>query len=205
MDPALPAPPIQPATRDDFKIAIICALPLEATAVESMFDRLYENRDHIYGKEEGDDNSYTTGVIGHHNVVLTHMPGMGKRDAASVAAWLKISFRRIELGLIVGVCGGVPREEILLGDVIISKKAVQIDFGRQYPDRFEIKDTLGQPDIKIRGFLSKLEAEGTHTRVTIRTHAYLKRLCLEKGITNARYPGADEDKLYKANIYLQAS
>jgi nucleoside phosphorylase len=43
-------------------------------------------------------------------------------------------------GLVVGVSGGVPRDEntnaeILLGDVIISTGVIQFDFGRQLPDQ----------------------------------------------------------------------
>lgn len=89
---------------------------------------------------------YTTGSIDRHYVVLAHMPGMGKGGAASVAATLQCSFRRIKLALVVRICGEVPirtdGEEILLGDVIISTGIVQYDFGRQLQDRFIRKDTL---------------------------------------------------------------
>jgi nucleoside phosphorylase len=74
------------------------------------------------------------------------MPGMGKGSAASIAATLQCSFRRIKLALIVRICGGVPirtdGEEILLGDVIISTEIVQDVFGRQLQDRFIRKHTL---------------------------------------------------------------
>ena len=44
-------------------------------------------------------------------------------------------------GLVVGVSGGVRRDEntnaeILLGDVIISTDVIQFDFGRQLPDQW---------------------------------------------------------------------
>lgn len=45
----------------------------------------------------------------------------------------------------VGVCGDVPRngdQEILLGDVDISKSVVQYDVGYQYPDRFQSENIL---------------------------------------------------------------
>ena len=64
-----PSPP-----RRDFEIAIICALPLEASVVGALFDRRYDDK--TYGKALGDPNAYSTGVIGHHNVVLVHMPNM---------------------------------------------------------------------------------------------------------------------------------
>jgi len=69
----------QPTGRGDFEIAIICALKSEADAVEALFDEFWDGE--MYGKAPGDPNAYTTGVIGSHNVVLAHMPGMGKNSA----------------------------------------------------------------------------------------------------------------------------
>jgi hypothetical protein len=37
---------------------------------------------------------------------------------------------------------GTNEEEIRLGEIIISQALVQYDFGRQYPETFEEKDTL---------------------------------------------------------------
>ncbi|GKT49604.1 uncharacterized protein ColSpa_09785 [Colletotrichum spaethianum] len=72
---------------------------------------------------------------------------------------------RIELAVLTGICGGVPspeaKNEILLGDVIISKSIVQYDLGRQYPDEFARKDTvedsLGRPDKEIRSLVATFE------------------------------------------------
>src|ERR1700722_3134837 len=116
--------PLPPSQRNDFKIAIICALRSEADAVEALFDKFWGDHGEMYGKAPGDPNAYTTGVIGLHNVVLAHMPGIGKGSAAGVASSFRYSFRGIKLSLVVGICGGVPYgtdgEEILLGDVIVS-------------------------------------------------------------------------------------
>ncbi|KAG9550964.1 hypothetical protein KCU79_g13556, partial [Aureobasidium melanogenum] len=136
-----------PETRDDFEVAIICALPLEAAAVLDLFDQRYDKDGSQYGKQEGDTNTYSTGRIGRHDIVLAHMPGMGKSSAASVASGLRLSFRGIRLALVVGICGAAPLDRpFVLGDVIISNSVVEFDFGRQYPDRFErksgLKDTL---------------------------------------------------------------
>jgi nucleoside phosphorylase len=117
----------------------------EASAVSALFDKRWD--DQTYGKALRDSNAYSTGVIGHHNVVLVHMPQMGKVDAATAAAYLYASFQGIQLALLVGICGGVPfgnqlSEEILLGDVVISKGLVQYDLGRRFPNnRFLRKDT----------------------------------------------------------------
>ncbi|KAF5002568.1 hypothetical protein FDECE_10598 [Fusarium decemcellulare] len=149
--------PLRPKSRDEFEIAIICALPLEADAILGVFDYHWDEDDGLsYGKARGDPNAYSTGVIGHHNVVLAHLPGMGKAAAANVAPFCRMSFPNISLALVVGVCGGAPiynQQQILLGDVIISTAVVQPDFGRQFPDKFVMKDTLsespGRPGLEV--------------------------------------------------------
>ena len=144
-DDQLSASPSQPRGRNDFEIAIICALPLEANAVGALFDKLWD--DQTYGEALRDSNTYLTGVIGQHNVVLVHMPNMGKVDAATATTSFQASFQGIQLALVVGICGGLPfgnqlSEDILLGDVVISKGLVQYDLGKQFPDnRFLRKDT----------------------------------------------------------------
>ena len=44
---------MQPSTRDEFEVAIICALPLEADAVEALFDETYDksNQRLAYNRE----------------------------------------------------------------------------------------------------------------------------------------------------------
>jgi nucleoside phosphorylase len=127
--------PSRPKHRSDFEIAIVCALRLEADAVEALFDKFWDEDGDGYGKAQGDTNAYSTGVIGSHNVVLAFMPGIGIGNAASVAANFQSSFGGIKLALVVGICGGVPNgmddvKEIFLGDVIISDGLIQYDFGR---------------------------------------------------------------------------
>jgi nucleoside phosphorylase len=158
--------PTPPRDRWDFKIAIICALPLEASAVSALFDKQWEY-DQTYGRAPGDLNFYSIGVIGYHNVVLVHMPNMGKVAAATATAGLRASFRGIQIALVVGICGGAPSrkqpsEDILLGDVVISEGLVQYDLGRQLPNnRFVRKDTprdnLPRPGPEIRAALAKLQ------------------------------------------------
>jgi nucleoside phosphorylase len=158
---------MRPSSRDDFAIAIICALTLEAEAVEVLFDETYDRLSAFYKKQPGDDNAYFNGRIGSHNVVLCLMPLMGKGNAASVAASLKISYRRIQVALVVGICGGalysLTKEEIFLGDVIISDAVIEYDFGRQYRGglirKTGVKDTLGRPNREIQSLLAGLQPQ----------------------------------------------
>ncbi|KAN0075704.1 hypothetical protein V8E54_006974 [Elaphomyces granulatus] len=195
----------QPRNRNNFEIAIICALPLEASAVSALFDKRWDDR--RYGKAPRDSNAYSTGVIGHHNVVLVHMPNMGKVAAATAAACLRSSFPEIQLALVVGICGGapfgnLPSEDILLGDVIISEGLIQYDLGRQFPNGiFMRKDTprdnLPRPGPKIRAALAKLRTEQGRSWLEDKTSEYLTVLRQRLG-DMVTYPGAIEDRLFKS-------
>ncbi|EXK35801.1 hypothetical protein FOMG_09006 [Fusarium oxysporum f. sp. melonis 26406] len=198
--------PSRPSDRRGFEIAIICALTLEADAIEALFDHHWEDDGPPFDKEPGDPNAYSTGVIGRFNVVLAHMPGMGKVHAATVASNCGKSFPSIKLALVVGICGVVPfgpaKDEIILGDVVISNGVIQYDFGRQLPERFARKDTLlevpGRPNTEIRGALAKLEGLRHRRQLNAKIEGYLAVLQSDPEL-HAEYPGATKDRLFKAS------
>lgn len=202
-----PTGPRRPASRSDFEIAVVCALTIEANAVEALFDHFWDRDGPDYNKAADDPNAYTTGSIGHHNVVLAHMPGMGKKDAATVATNCRRSFPSIKLALVVGICGAVPYnpqksdEEIVLGDVIVSESIIQYDYGRRFADRFErkstIMDSLGRPNTEIRGFLTRLQTLRNQESLTTNTLGYLTKLQGHPKL-EAGYPGAKEDMFFRA-------
>ncbi|KAG9836642.1 purine and uridine phosphorylase, partial [Aureobasidium melanogenum] len=190
-----------PESRDDFEVAIICALPREADAVLRLFDQSYDEHGVRYGKQEGDMNAYSTGRIGQHHIVLAHMPRIGPTSSANVATGLRLSFRKVRLALVVGVCGAAPLERpIILGDVIISDLVVEFDFGRQYPNHFKRKsgpkDTLGRPNTEIRALLNKLETLSVRQRMEETILQNLARL--QEKVHTASYPGAEYDRLFVA-------
>lgn len=205
--------PARPTSRNDFEIAIICALTVEQDAVHALFDHYWDDNGPSYDKHPGDPNAYSCGAIGRHNVVLVHMPGIGKANAAAVAAHCRVSFPNLKLALIVGVCGALPStniaQEIILGDVIIGDGIVQYDFGRQYPDQFirrnTLLDSLGKPGPEIRAHMAKLKtrrgraslhhAINTHLRF-LQSHPQFKE--------DYQYPGTEQDVLYKpeSNIII---
>ncbi|KAG7420487.1 Nephrocystin-3 [Fusarium oxysporum f. sp. raphani] len=200
-----PRPP-HPSDRRGFEIAIICALTLEADAIEGLFDHHWDDDGPSFDKEPGDPNAYSTGVIGRFNVVLAYMPGMGKVNAATVASNCGKSFPGIKLALVVGICSVVPfspkREEIVLGDVIISDGVVQYDFGRQLPDHLARKDTLsdvpGRPNLEIRGVLAKLKGLRHRRQLSAKIADYLDVLRQDRDLY-AEYPGPTEDRLFEAS------
>lgn len=197
----------RPTHREDFRIAIICALPLEASAVQALFDICWDEYGINYGKAAGDPNAYTTGRVGGHDVVLAHMPGMGKGIAASVASSLRSSYQRIQLALVVGICGGVPfvkegkvEKEIILGDVVISEGIVQYDFGRRFLGKFvrkdDIRDNFSRLNADIRSFLARLKAAKGLKRLQDRM---LHHLEIFRDNPCTTYPGIDKDKLFDSS------
>ncbi|KAJ9663512.1 hypothetical protein H2198_000778 [Neophaeococcomyces mojaviensis] len=197
-----------PRNRNDFKVAIICALPLEASSVQSVFDICWEDEGKQYGKVKGDQNFYSTGVIGMHNVVLAHMPGTGNTDASGVATGIRTSFTSIELALVVGICGVVPQhsatpEDIVLGDIIISTDVIHYDVGKQYPSGFrkkkEIGDSLGRASLEIRSFISMLQTPRPLKRLTESFALLIHSEQFQKEVPAAKYPVTVQDRLYEAS------
>ncbi|KAK5261798.1 hypothetical protein LTR40_001541 [Exophiala xenobiotica] len=175
-------------------------------ATVATFDKRWDGHEDVYGKASSDQNAYSTGIIERHNVVLAHMPGMGKESAARVAANCRFSFEGIKLALVVGICGGVPSstndEEILLGDVVISEGLVCYDFGRQLPGRFVrndgVLDNYPRPPPEIRSLLNKLKGRWDRNLLQEKTFAYLTNVQDELG-HSAKYPGSECDKLFDAS------
>jgi hypothetical protein len=159
----------RPEGRDGFEIAIICAFTIERDPIGALLDEEYETDAFSYGKADGDLNSYTTGRLANHHVVIVYMPEVGITSAAAVVANLRSSFRRIRIGILVGICGGVPKvsrgAEIVLGDVIISSSVIQFDNGKQYPNAFIRKYTLGRSNPEISSFVGRLSATLHRTRI----------------------------------------
>ncbi|KAL4998274.1 nucleoside phosphorylase domain-containing protein [Aspergillus recurvatus] len=196
---------MRPSSRDDFAIAIICALTVEAEAVEELFDEKYDRLSEFYKKQPGDDNAYFNGRIGNHDVVLCCMPRMGKGHAASVAASLKISYRGIQVALVVGICGGAPcspvEEEIFLGDVIISDALIEYDFGRQYWGGFKrktgVKDTLGRPNREIQSLLAGLQPQQSRRELQAKMLRHLQ--AIQESQPCWHCPSSADDVLFEAS------
>lgn len=188
----------------EFKVAIICALPLEAEVFQALFEKKHDAAD--YPNSLGDDNVYSIGVIGRHNVVIVHLPGMGKAYAAAAASNIRKTWSGIQLALVAGICGGAPRVGDLgvgvkLGDVIISEGIVQYDLGRRYPgNKFESKDglldSLPRPPPRIRAFLAKLKSQQKAFQSAVVD--YLETFQNEVK-SFEKYPGLAEDKLYESS------
>ncbi|KAI8671819.1 hypothetical protein NCS57_00658300 [Fusarium keratoplasticum] len=201
-------PVFRPSRRDEFEVAIICALRIEYNAVSYVIDEFWDEDGDPYGRAPNDPNTYTTGRIGNFNVVLALLSRMGKINAASAAASMAMSYSGLRMALLVGVCGGAPRnrnEEILLGDVVISSSVIEYDFGRQYPDNFvrkaSLQDSHGRPNKEIRNLLATLETDRGLSLLEKRTISFLQKIQAKVSKTKHRgkygYPGTSEDTLFE--------
>lgn len=200
-------PPRRPDHLDEFQVAILCALTVEADAVQAVFDGTWDN----YDQPEGDTNAYSTGWIGPHAVVLVHLAGMGKKQAATAAVHLQRTCSGIQLGLVVGICGGVPSPEkipeILLGDVIVSTRVMEHDHGKQHETGFVSKQThdngLPASNCRIQSFENKLKSMLVQQRLSKLAVSYMQELCRGEGPLTGKfvYPGLTKDKLYKRSYH----
>ncbi|KAB8074213.1 nucleoside phosphorylase domain-containing protein [Aspergillus leporis] len=201
---------VRPTNRNGFEIAIICALSTESDAVEAIFDEVYYEKDGpMYGKAPGDTNSYRLGRIGVHPVVLAYLPGIGKGSSASVAAHVRGSFPNIRLGLVVGICGGVPQPPALngvgisLGDIIVSTRVVQVDLEPQLVYGFVEKDTadeaLGRANAELRAFLHLAQGWAAKSEFRQRVPGYIKDIIAKEGFDHCAFPQFEGDNSYPAD------
>ena len=188
--------------REHIDVAILCAKKCESDAVEAMFEEELSSSDH--GKLPGDQNVYSFGKIGTHRVALGYLHDMGIGNAASAASSFKSSFPNIRLGLVVGICGGVPtinvcddpHTEVLLGDVMISTRVMNPRFGTQRPNDFIPKDILGKASKEVQGFLRRIEGIKFHEELEKETSRHTSDLLKDERYRSFVYPGAHRDKLY---------
>jgi len=107
---------------EDYTVGWICALSRESVGAQLFPDDHYADGPEYASQK--DNNSYTLGMMGQHNVVIAVLPEgeYGTATAASVARDMVHTFPSVRVGLMVGIGGGAPTEdnEICLGDVVVS-------------------------------------------------------------------------------------
>ena len=191
-------------THEDYQIGIICALAIEKAAVVAMLDESHPR----LKKENGDENDYTLGRIGVHNVVIACLPAglMGNGPAAIVAVNMQRSFP-IKFGLIVGVGGGVwsKRDDIRLGDVVVSQPTgthggvVQWDFGKTGKGgEFRRTSSLDKPPLVLLHALQSLKEWDITDGIDIEGSLSLMVRNKPRMGEIFRYQGAEHDKLFDA-------
>ncbi|KAL4986027.1 hypothetical protein BDW68DRAFT_179200 [Aspergillus falconensis] len=150
---------------DEYMIAWICALPLEAAAARAMLDTI-----HTPPQQFTDPNAYEFGELNGHRIVIAYLPNgvYGTVSAAAVISRMRLTFPRLQFGLMVGIGGGVPSKgnDIRLGDVVVSKPGgkhggvIQYDYGKAVQGgQFEPTGILNQPPQALLTHMSQLHAK----------------------------------------------
>ncbi|KAL4783423.1 ankyrin [Aspergillus varians] len=148
-----------------YTIGWICALRTEYVAATVFLDKQHE-KPYV---PPNDNNAYTVGEIGEHNVVIAVLPigEYGTASAASVAKDMVNAFPNVRIGLMVGIGGGVPTtHDVRLGDVVVSAPrdgqggVFQYDFGKTIQDQeFQATGFLNQPPTALRTAVNALATQ----------------------------------------------
>ncbi|KAK2923678.1 Ankyrin repeat [Fusarium oxysporum f. sp. vasinfectum] len=112
-------------------------------------------------RQANDTNSYVVGSIKNHNVVIACLPidQYGTNNAASVLSNMRRTFPNIEIGLMVGIGGGVPlKADIRLGDIVVGVRVMQYDLGKTLSGGFQRTGVPKIPDSTIRTVISNLRS-----------------------------------------------
>ncbi|RYP64079.1 hypothetical protein DL771_008938 [Monosporascus sp. 5C6A] len=192
----------------DYCVGWICALSTEYVAAQTFLDERHEGPTFV---SPHDNNDYTLGKIGKHNVVIAVMPDgeYGTTSGASVARDMLHSFHNVRIGLMVGIGGGAPskRRDVRLGDVVVSAPrdghggVFQYDFGKTIQDQtFRTTGYLNQPPVVLRtaisGLKAQYESEGHQIEMTI-SDLLSKKPRLQKKYGR---PDPNTDRLYQSNF-----
>ncbi|KEF51032.1 uncharacterized protein A1O9_12916 [Exophiala aquamarina CBS 119918] len=134
-----------------YTIGLIYIKPLEMNAITVMLDEEHES----VPLALEDKNEYILGRIGKHNVAVVGPArgAQGKVAIADVVGSIRWTFKNMNLGLLVGIGGGVPhlpKHDVRLGDVVVGAPevgpaVVQYDLGKELPTGFEVTRTLNKP------------------------------------------------------------
>ncbi|KAI5460052.1 hypothetical protein BGZ63DRAFT_321213, partial [Mariannaea sp. PMI_226] len=193
---------------NDYTIGWICAIQAEYVAARAFLDEVHDGPSVV---SPNDNNAYTLGKMGRHNVVIAVLPGgeYGISSAASVARDMMHSFCNIRVGLMVGIGGGAPskKNDIRLGDVVVStprggKSGVfQYDFGKTIQGQpFEPTGFLNQPPVVVRTAVTALsgqyESDGHELEEAV-DGILRKKPKLRKSYSR---PHPSSDRLYRSEV-----
>jgi nucleoside phosphorylase len=129
-----------------------------------MLDKQHPN----LAKPQNDQNSYTLGSIGDHNIAIACLPerDIDNNPAATVATRMTSTFPSIKFWLMIDIGGEVP-PKVRLGDVVVSAPVyetpgvIQWDLGivQQDNNNFRRIGALNKPPEALRAAITKLKAQ----------------------------------------------
>ncbi|KAH6658355.1 hypothetical protein BKA67DRAFT_512547, partial [Truncatella angustata] len=189
---------------DAYTIGWICAVGTELVAAAAFLDEKHDDPEHL---PVNDNNTYTLGRIGKHNVVIAALPHSqyGLVSAATAARDLVRSFSNVRIGLMVGIGGGAPssKHDVRLGDIVVSSPGygtggvLQYDYGKTVQNaKFAMTGHLNQPPQFMLTAMSVLKAQYESDGHTIGEE--IDRVLAKKPRLRTKYrrPDPSSDRLY---------
>jgi nucleoside phosphorylase len=192
----------------DYTVGWICAIVTEYVAAQEFLDEEHDGPELVSPK---DNNDYTLGKIGKHNVVIAVLPQgeYGISSATAVAKDMLNSFPNVRIGLMVGIGGGAPspKQDIRLGDVVVSATGdgkggvFQYDFGKEIQDQeFQETGFLNQPPPILRaavnGLIAQYKRKGHRFEETIKSILEKNRRLRKEYMR----PDQSNDRLYQSEV-----
>jgi nucleoside phosphorylase len=193
-------------TYKDYTIGWICALSGELLAARAVLEEEHPS----LPQPRHDQNSYTFGRIGKHNIVIACLPSgkYGTTSAANVAINLARTFTSIRFGLMVGIGGGAPnqRHDIRLGDVVVSSPTgrssgavMNYDAGKVIQDeKFLHTSSLNGPPTALLTALQRLKTDHIFKGHRIKDAVHEMHQRNPRLKNECKRPKANEDRLYAA-------
>ncbi|KAK4500879.1 hypothetical protein PRZ48_009071 [Zasmidium cellare] len=198
-----------------YSIGWIAPLYFELAAAIKMLDEEHDEPED-FERNDSDNNSYTWGRIGKHNVVIASLPEYGTSAAATSAAHMRASLPDVKVGLLVGIGAGITgeardekgvvtvRRDMFLGDVAVSIPS-DANGGVVQHDVKKAKTVDGQKVYQRNGFLDAppralrsavVAVRARHQIGRSKVEEYLRAFLdeeVEEGMFS--YPGAEKDPL----------
>ncbi|KAF5976485.1 ankyrin repeat [Fusarium coicis] len=194
----------------EYTIGWICALSKELIAAKAFLDTLHDPVDNA---AINDDNNYTLGSIGKHNVVIAVLPygQYGLVNAAAALTHMTRTFSNLRAVLMVGIGGGVPgKKDIRLGDIVVgsvgrnSSGVIQYDYGRAVQgEEFAVTGHLNQPPMAFLTAMSSLHATYEMEGHSIESDINLALRKYKRLQKKYKRPVALSDRLYDADFIHQ--
>jgi nucleoside phosphorylase len=175
-----------------YTVGTVCALHEELLAVRALFDSRHPNLDIA----PQDTNTYALGRIDNYHVVAACLPykNYGTNSATNVASHMIRSFPSVEFCLMVGIGGGVPstKNDIQLGDVVVSTGVIQYDIGKAFQNTaFKRTGHIQRPHRSLMTAISELESDPMLSATPLQE--YIK--VIESMRPEYRRPGKEFDRL----------
>ena len=198
----------------DYTVGWICAVQTEYVVACEFLD---EEHPSLPSQSPYDNNAYTLGRIGEHNVVIACLPKgkYGLTSAATVAKDMLRSFESIRFGLMVGIGGGVPssKHDIRLGDVVVSMPVARTggvicyEFGKAVQEqKFQRTGSLNPPPPALLTALNKISAQ--HERKGHNIARSVSEMVTRNSRLKRKYerPNTEDDRLYEATyVHVDAN